>query len=86
MSKKYILKKNIIDGYNGIMDLDLTNIPKLYHHEMIQLHNKDIEIYKIEQLLLPEKLRFENTVQRAYNTIKTDREALVKNKNKYSIS
>jgi hypothetical protein len=48
---------------------------------MIQLHNKDIEIYKIEQLLLPEKLRFENTVQRAYNIIKTDREAL--NKNKY---
>ena len=71
----------IINGYKGIMDLDLTNIPKHYHKEMIKLHNKDIETYKKEQLLLPEKQRFENTIERAYKLIEIDKKALQKRNN-----
>ena len=31
----------IIKGYNGIMDLDLSNIPKQFHKELIDLHYKN---------------------------------------------
>ena len=43
------MKKYIIDGYLGIMPLDLTNVEPKYHRIMINEHNKDIEEYKLEQ-------------------------------------
>ena len=39
-------KSNIIKGYNGIMDLDLNLIPKIYHKEVIKQHYLDIDNYK----------------------------------------
>ena len=54
-----------VEGYNGIMELDLTNIDSKYHKILIQEHYKDIEKYKKEQALLPKKLRYENQVGRA---------------------
>ena len=55
----------IIEGYNGIPDLDLTNVDKKYHKIMIDQHLKDIEQYKIEQEKLKPELRYENTVAKA---------------------
>ena len=52
----------IIKGYNGIMDLDLTNVPEKLHKEMIKQHQKDITDYRIEQAKMPARLRYENTV------------------------
>ena len=68
-------KKNIISGYKGIMPLDLTNIDKKLHSILIDQHEKDIEIYKMEQAQLPEKLRYENTVMRAEKIHKMDENA-----------
>ena len=39
-------KKNIIDGYKGVMELDLTNIDPKYHKLYIDQHYKDIKDYK----------------------------------------
>jgi len=60
---------NIIKGYNGIMDLDLTNIPSSSHKEMIDIHYRDIETYKKEQLERPPHLRYENAIITAYRRI-----------------
>ncbi len=56
---------HIIKGYNGIMDLDLTNIPVQFHRELVQLHVQEIEEYKVDQLSRPERMRYENTINRA---------------------
>ena len=53
----------IIPGYNGIMDLDLTNINPVFYKELINQHLKDIENYKIEKYNLKPELRYENTIQ-----------------------
>ena len=37
-------KEILIKGYNGIMDLDLTNVNKQFHKNMIEQHKKDINI------------------------------------------
>ena len=55
---------DIVKGYNGIMDLDLTLVPNELKKQMIDQHNKDIDNYKIEQSLLEPRLRYENTVER----------------------
>lgn len=55
---------DIVKGYNGIMDLDLTLVPTELKKQMIDQHNKDIDNYKIEQSLLEPRLRYENTVER----------------------
>ena len=39
----------IIPGYKGIMDLDLTNVEPKLHKIMIEQHQEDIKLYKIEQ-------------------------------------
>jgi len=57
-------KKEIIEGYKGIMDLDLTNIPEYLKKETVELHMKDIEKYKGDQFKLKPHLRYENTVER----------------------
>ena len=68
-------KKNIIDGYKGIMPLDLTNVDEKLHSILIKQHYKDIDLYKIEQAQLPEKLRYENTVMRAEKIHKMEEDA-----------
>jgi hypothetical protein len=55
----------IINGYKGIMELDLTNIEKKYHKLLIDQHYKDIKLYKQEQHELPTHLQYENTIIRA---------------------
>ena len=59
------MSNNIIDGYNGIMPLDLTNVDKKLHKVLIDQHKKDIEEYKLEQEKLPIHLRYENTIMKA---------------------
>lgn len=63
----------IIKGYNGIMDLDLTNVPVKLHKELIKQHHKDIKDYKLEQAKLPEKSRYENTVLIAQQKLEKSR-------------
>lgn len=58
------MSKDTIDGYLGIMELDLTNIPENLKKVAAEQHMKDIENYKGEQALLPVKLRYENTIVR----------------------
>jgi len=57
-------KKNIIDGYKGIMPLDLTDVDKNLHAELIKQHYKDIHLYKKEQSELPKNLQYDNTIAR----------------------
>tara|TARA_Y100000287_G_C13989707_1_gene242227 strand:+ start:238 stop:537 length:300 start_codon:yes stop_codon:yes gene_type:complete len=59
---------NIIKGYKGIMDLDLSTIPPSFHKETVAQHIKDIQEYKMEQLSRPARLRYENTVVPAFKT------------------
>ena len=49
------MSKDTIDGYLGIMELDLTNIPENLKKVVTEQHKKDIENYKGEQALLPVK-------------------------------
>ena len=56
------LNEKIIQGYHGVMELDLRNVAPEYHDILIKEHKKDIELYKIEQSKLPSKLRYENNV------------------------
>jgi hypothetical protein len=72
------MKQNphIIDGYKGIMPLDLTRVDKKYHNEMISLHLKDIKEYKKEQYLLKPKQRFENSIQRILEQLERDKEII----------
>jgi|UniRef100_A0A6C0INY2 hypothetical protein len=68
----------IVKGYNGIIDLDLTNIPEKYHNELKAQHCKDIVDYKREQLLLPNRLRYENTIKMALGRLDIDTKTLQK--------
>jgi len=63
-------KKEIVHGYKGIMDLDLTNIPEHLKKDAVEQHYKDIAIYKAEQYKLKPHLRYENTVARIEKTHK----------------
>lgn len=58
-------KDNIIPGYHGIMDLDVSNIDPIYMKQAIEQHYNDINIYTIEQSKLKPEYRYENTVLRA---------------------
>jgi hypothetical protein len=71
------MSNNIIDGYNGIMPLDLTNIDKKYHKTMIMEHKKNIKDYKLEQEKLPHHLKYENCVQKIYKQL--EKEEYLKN-------
>lgn len=61
-------KIDIVKGYNGIMDLDLTHIPEELKKSMIAQHYKDIYNYKLEQSLIEPRLRYENTIERIQKT------------------
>ena len=62
----------IIDGYQGIMPLDLTLVDKKYHKIMIEQHKKDIKEYKIEQQKLPQHLRYINCIDRIKKQLKVE--------------
>lgn len=62
MSKN--MNTNIIAGYKGVMDLDLTNVPECNKKIIIEQHYQDINNYNIEQDSLPSRLRYENTIER----------------------
>lgn len=57
-------KKEIIKGYKGIIDLDLSLVHELYKKEAIKQHYKDIEDYKKYQASLKPEHRYENTIER----------------------
>ena len=54
----------MIDGYKGIMPLDINNIKPEHRKQAIECHYKDIEKYKLEQCQLKPELRYENTILR----------------------
>ena len=68
----------IIKGYNGIMDLDLTNIDPKLHKIMVVQHYKDIEDYKLEQSKLKPEQRYENTIGKAYQKMEYENRMLNK--------
>jgi hypothetical protein len=57
-------KREIIDGYKGIMELDLTDIPENSKKIIVEQHMKDIDNYKSYQYKLKPSLRYENTIER----------------------
>jgi len=77
-------KREIIPGYKGIMDLDLTNIHEEYRENAIERHLKEIEEYKIEQKKRPQHLRYENTVERIKKQL--DLEDKIKNERMIRLS
>ena len=56
--------KNIIPGYNGIMDLDITHMEQKHTKQATEQHYNDIKKYKAEQELLKPEHRYENTIIR----------------------
>lgn len=66
----------IIPGYKGIMDLDLTNVEPKLHEIMIEQHQEDIKLYKIEQSKLKPSLTYENTIERVNRLHKYEDEIL----------
>ena len=66
----------IIPGYKGIMDLDLTNVEPKLHKIMIEQHQEDIKLYKIEQSKLKPSLTYENTIERVNRLHKYEDEIL----------
>ena len=68
----------IIKGYNGIIDLDLTNIDPKLHKIMVVQHYKDIEEYKLEQSKLKPEQRYENTIGKAYQKMEYENRILNK--------
>jgi hypothetical protein len=66
---------NIVKGYQGIMDLDLSLIDPKFHKEVVIQHMKDIDEYKREQRERPDKLRYDTAIMRAHNIIELDRKA-----------
>ncbi len=71
-------KKCIIDGYKGIMELDLTNIDPKYHKSYITQHYKDIKDYKIYQSTLETHLQYENTIVRIQKNNEVERDIIIK--------
>ena len=55
----------IIEGYKGVMDLDLTKVESKLHKTMVIQHYKDIEDYKAEQSKLKPEKRYDNTIGKA---------------------
>ena len=53
-----------IEGYKGIMELDLTNIHPIYHDILIKQHKQDILLYKKYQKQLEPEMRYENTIEK----------------------
>ena len=75
-------KKEIISGYKGIMELDITDIPSHLKKDTVERHMKDIDEYKREQYKLKPHLRYENTIERIE---KTRKESQVIHKNRIDL-
>ena len=58
------MRKNIIKGYKGVIDLDLSLVPHDYRDSAIKQHYQDIEDYKKYQKTLKPEHRYENTILR----------------------
>ena len=79
-------EKDIVPGYKGVMDLDLSLVAKENHVVVLKQHDEDIKSYKLYQESLPEHLRYDNTVVRAENVVATTVEAArVRQMKKYKI-
>ena len=63
---------SIIKGYKGVMDLDLSLVPKMYEKEAVEQHYKDIKEYKKYQKTLKPQHRYENTVERINKQIEKE--------------
>ena len=68
-------KKNIIDGYKGVMDLDLSLVPEKFIKITIDQHLEDIKEYIKYQSQLKPHLRYENTIMRMEKVHKMDKYA-----------
>ena len=68
-------KKNIIDGYKGVMDLDLSLVPEKFIKIAIDQHFEDIKEYTKYQSQLKPHLRYENTIMRIEKIHKMDKYA-----------
>ena len=68
-------KKNIIDGYKGVMDLDLSLVTEKFIKIAIDQHLEDIKEYTKYQSQLKPHLRYENTVMRVAKIHKIDDDA-----------
>ena len=79
------MKPTIIEGYKGVMPLDLSGVDIKYHKIMIVQHKKDIKDYIKYQNELPTQLRYENTTEKALNLLQSDREWLKKHANKKQV-
>ena len=67
--------KDIIPGYQGIMELDVRDMDPRYIKQAIEQHENDIKMYIAEQAKLKPEHRYENTIlrinkQRAYINMK----------------
>ena len=58
------MSKNIVKGYKGVIDLDLSLVPHEYRDSAIKQHYQDIKDYKKYQETLKPKHRYENTVEK----------------------
>jgi len=67
-------KQYIIPGYNGIMVLDISNIPKEHQSHAISQHYKDIDEYKKNQSMILPHLRYENTILHIKNKLERTQE------------
>ena len=65
-------KMDIIAGYKGIMELDLTDVREELKKELAKQHQKDIYEYKLEQPKLEPRLRYENTIERVQRIHRKD--------------
>jgi hypothetical protein len=68
------MKSIIIEGYKGVMPLDLTDVDPKYHKIMIDQHKEDIKEYNRYQQSLPFRLQYENTTKKAKNLLQSDQE------------
>jgi hypothetical protein len=78
MKKQTTQNSEVIKGYKGIMDLDLSIYNETQRQVVIQQHYRDIEDYKIYQKELDPHLRYENTIQRIKHLHDNDRLAIQK--------
>ena len=68
------MKPIIIEGYKGVMPLDLTLVDQKYHKIMIAQHEEDIKEYNRYQQSLPLRLQYENTIDKALTQINNEQD------------
>jgi hypothetical protein len=76
------MKSIIIDGYKGVMPLDLSGVDPTYHAILIDQHAEDIKEYYKYQQSLPVKLKYENSIERAIQLLEKDKKWLEKRADK----